>query len=119
MSLCFVADENVETEVVDALRDLGHEIIYIGDTASGAEDDAVLQLALERGCILLTNDKDFGELVFQQRKSTAGVVLMRLPGFDPDRKAATVVRTVEVNENKLYGSFVVIGVSATRIREYP
>ena len=78
MSLCFVADENVETEVVDAIRDLGHEMTYIGDTASGAEDDAVLQLALARGCILVTNDKDFGELVFQQRRATAGVVLIRL-----------------------------------------
>ncbi len=65
MALCFVADENIETEIVDAIRELGYEATHIASSASGLSDEIILDNTRQRGCILITHDKDFGELVFQ------------------------------------------------------
>ena len=74
MALCFFADENIETEIVDVLRKMGYETTEVSDSMPGAEDDEILQDAQHHGCILITNDKDFGELVFRQKRATAGVI---------------------------------------------
>ncbi len=87
MALCFLADKNIESEVVDLLRKSGYETTHIADLAPGAEDDEILQEARYHDCILITNDKDFGELVFRQKRSTAGVILIRMPGVTPSLKA--------------------------------
>ena len=78
MALSFVADENVESDVVVALRGLGHDVVDVAHSSPGAADDSLLESARSRNAILITSDKDFGDLVYRQRKMTAGVVLMRL-----------------------------------------
>jgi predicted nuclease of predicted toxin-antitoxin system len=60
-----VADEGVDRQVVEALRGENHDVTYIAELAPGISDEEVLQLANERDALLLTTDKDFGELVFR------------------------------------------------------
>ena len=67
-----VADESVEAYVSAALRDSGHEVLEIAQLAPGISDEKVLSLALDRGELLITNDKDFGELVFVSDKNIKG-----------------------------------------------
>ncbi|MBU1744766.1 MAG: DUF5615 family PIN-like protein [Proteobacteria bacterium] len=55
--------------------------------APGISDDTVLELANNEGSLLLTSDKDFGDLVFRLRRLSAGVVLIRLAGLTPAKKA--------------------------------
>ena len=74
MALSFVADENVESDVVVALRELGHDVVDVVHSSPGAADDSLLESARSRNAILITSDKDFGDLVYRQRKMTAGVV---------------------------------------------
>ena len=58
----FLADENVSRLVIERLRADGFEVISIGESRSGATDKDVLAAADAEGCILITEDRDFGEL---------------------------------------------------------
>jgi len=116
MTLCFIADENIETEIVAVLREMGYETTKVSDLTPGAEDDEILQEAQHHGCILITNDKDFGELVFRQKRATAGVMLIRMPGLAGAKKAELVKRALEEQPIGLHGSFVVLSPQVIRIR---
>lgn len=82
----------------------------------GISDDVVLRLASDRGALLMTADKDFGELVFRQRQVTSGIILMRLAGLGPDEKAAIVATTVYSHADELPGAFTVITPKSVRVR---
>jgi hypothetical protein len=73
-----LANENVPSEVVEAARQAGHDVAWICELSPGADDDAVLAASLAENRVLLTFDKDFGEMAFRQMKDvTCGVILMR------------------------------------------
>lgn len=76
--MTFVADESVDRQIVDSLRGLGHEILSIAETAPGIADKQVLNRTRNTRSVLLTADKDFGELIFRQRRLHSGIVLLRL-----------------------------------------
>jgi predicted nuclease of predicted toxin-antitoxin system len=112
-----VADENLESQIVHRLRLLGHEVLYVAEMDSGIDDDTVLERSRHSNAILLTSDKDFGELVFRQRLLHSGVVLVRLAGHTPDRKADIVAFVFESHGHELPGKFTVVGDRTLRIRE--
>jgi predicted nuclease of predicted toxin-antitoxin system len=72
-----LADENIEPSLVAWLRREGYEVISVRESARGATDEEVLQMAGRTDAILLTADKDFGELVFRQGRVAAGIILLR------------------------------------------
>jgi predicted nuclease of predicted toxin-antitoxin system len=75
----FMADENFPGPAVTSLREGGFDVAWITEDASGASDDQVLALCSASGRILLTLDKDFGELAFHRRlPAECGVVLFRV-----------------------------------------
>ena len=112
----FVADESVDRSIVERLRQDGHRVWYVADMAPGITDDAVLELANRQQAPLLTADKDFGELVFRQRRLTPGIVLLRLAGMSSAGKAELVAATVGEHLDELTGAFAVITAGAIRIR---
>ena len=112
----WVADECVDAEVVARLRDAGHEVYYIAEAKPGVQDDEVLRLAETQAAVLLTYDKDFGELVFRLRQATHGVVLARLPGLTAAAKADLVAAAVATHADEFVESFTVITDKLVRIR---
>lgn len=66
--MTFLADENIDTQVVRTLRESGYDIEYIAEFQPGIHDGSVMDKANRDGRILITADKDFGELVFRQKK---------------------------------------------------
>ncbi len=86
----FVVDESVERQNVARLRVDGHNVLSIAETAAGSSDRAVLTQANSRDAVLVTEDKDFGELVYREGLVSSGVLLVRLGGLPPDSKAAIV-----------------------------
>jgi predicted nuclease of predicted toxin-antitoxin system len=86
----FVADESLDLQIVKRLRQDGHIISYITEIQPGVTDDIVLNLANQEGRVLLTADKDFGELVFRLGRASFGVVLIRLSGLVSSQKAEIV-----------------------------
>jgi len=105
--------------MVEALRADGHDVLYAVETMQGATDDQILEIAFEQHRLLVTEDKDFGELVVRQRKSSHGVVLVRLPGFSGAEKAEFVVTAVTAHGEELAGAFTVITSKAVRVRRSP
>lgn len=111
-----VADEGVDRQIIDRLRRDGHDVIYIAELDPGIDDEAVLQDARDAEALLITADKDFGELVFRREQVTRGVVLLRLGGLDPYRKAEIVASCLEDHGPRMLGGFTVISRNNLRIR---
>lgn len=112
----FLADENVDRSIVEVLRLDGHDVHWIAELATGVDDDTVLGMAESEQRILLTADKDFGELVFRVRRITTGVVLVRLAGLTSSRKAEIVSAVVGDHLGEMPGAFTVIEPGHVRIR---
>ena len=111
-----VADEGVEKGIVDRLRLDGHSVVYIAESARQAIDPDILEGANERGALLLTADKDFGQLIFQQRSVHAGVILVRLSGLPNSSKADIISRSIRERGDEMLGAFTVISPGLLRIR---
>ncbi|WP_448543777.1 DUF5615 family PIN-like protein [Roseiflexus sp.] len=112
----FVADESVDLPIVERLRQEGHRVSYVAELGPGMPDKAVLHLANQETALLLTADRDFGEMVFRQRLHTHRVVLIRLAGLIPARKAEMVAMAVKEHLTELPRSFAVIMPGIFRIR---
>ena len=89
---------------------------YVAEMEPGISDDIVLDLANQEADVLLTADKDFGELVFRQGLLTSGILLVRLAGLSPARKAEVVASAVSQHSGELPGAFAVLTPGAFRIR---
>lgn len=75
----FLADENFPGDAVLALRHNGYDVTWVRSDAPGSHDEEVLRRAQSENRILLTFDKDFGELVFRLGlQATSGVILFRI-----------------------------------------
>lgn len=80
----FLANENFPGDAVAALRAGGHDVTWVRTDAPGSPDSEVLARAVRENRILLTFDKDFGELAWHARMpATAGIILFRLPMPSP------------------------------------
>lgn len=113
----FTADEGVDAPIVLKLRASGHTVWYVAEMAAGISDEEVLALAYREDTLLITNDKDFGALVFQQRQLNSGVMLLRLVGLSAAGKAVLVERVVSSYGDQLIGAFTVITPRRIRIRD--
>jgi predicted nuclease of predicted toxin-antitoxin system len=112
----FVADECCDALLVDGLRSDGHDVLYIQEVAPGSDDDGVLRLAAGQQRILVTEDRDFGELVVRLKLPAHGIVLLRMNPADSDAKLARVRFLLAHHRDRLAGSFVVLGEKRTRFR---
>lgn len=114
-----VADEGVDLEIIELLRSEGYNVFYIAEMQPSIPDDIVLSKANESRAPLLTTDKDFGELVYRQRRLNSGVVLIRLAGLTPQRKAEVVGRAFRDHATEMVHKFTVITPGMVRIRKQP
>ena len=111
-----VADESVDYGIIEALRINGFEVNAIEDTRKGSTDEDVLEISLQEHSILVTEDKDFGELVYRLKKAHIGIVLIRLPGLDLESKIEIVLKSLKENFERMKNSLSVISSTLTRIR---
>ncbi|WP_375499597.1 DUF5615 family PIN-like protein [uncultured Nostoc sp.] len=111
----FLGDENLDWQIVERLRLDGHETLYVVEMEPAIPNDKVLNLANNEGAILLTSEKDFGELVFRLRRIAAGVVLIRLFGLSPNDRAEIVANAINQHADELLGAFAVISSKTIRI----
>ena len=114
-----VADESIDKQIVDRLRSDGHDVVFIAELDPGIEDEAVLLRSRESNSVLLTADKDFGELVFRQRLLHSGIVLIHLAGLKPETKAELVVTAFAQHADDLRLGFAVLSRRALRLRKRP
>jgi predicted nuclease of predicted toxin-antitoxin system len=89
-----VADESCDFSIVIGVRSAGHDVVSITETMSGVDDEKVIELARSERRLLLTEDKDFGQLVFAATKENSGVILIRYPTFARSTLTAAVRLTI-------------------------
>lgn len=111
-----LADEGVDRSIVDGLRKLGFDVFYVIEETRSLDDDVLLRIAADDKRILITKDKDFGELVFRLNKAHSGVVLLRLEGLTTQDRANLVCPLVLEYQEQLLNSFTVIQKGIIRIR---
>ena len=112
-----LADENVAGDTVGALRQRGHEVAWVRTDYPGVPDERVLELAVAEQRIVLTFDKDFGELVFRVGLAIPpAVILIRIQTPDPETTTKTIVRILDGRDD-WDGHFSVI--ESDRVRMTP
>lgn len=118
-SIKFLVDEDVEHGIIEFLREERFDTVAVTETFPSVPDTYVLAEANRQGRTLLTNDKDFGELVFKEGKASYGVVLIRMPFFEVEEKIVRLKQTLESKSNKLSKLFTVITAKRTRSEPLP
>ncbi|ANH83399.1 hypothetical protein A8C56_22595 [Niabella ginsenosidivorans] len=115
MKALFVADERVDFRIVKALRLYGAEVFAICEEQPSINDQEVLHIAVSKNAVLITEDKDFGELVFRLRLPHKGVILGRMK--DVNFKIENVAAAIYQNFELLHNRFSVINERRLRIKE--
>ena len=94
-------------------------MVAIAEVAKGAIDEEVLERAVENNRVLITEDRDFGELVYARGRSSAGVILVRFPNHMRRVKAETVVEAVSRLGARLRDAFTVVEPGRVRVSNRP
>src|SRR5688572_5123146 len=116
----FLANENFPHESIRLLRDAGHDVEAVGEDESGAGDPHVMARARRDQRVLLTFDRDYGELIFHRgRPAPPGVIYFRT---DPALTELPAFRTIALLADpdlSIEGMFTVIEPERTRQRPLP
>lgn len=115
--MIFIADESVDANIISSLRENNFWVIAIKEIAAGADDEAILKMCNETQHILITEDKDFGDLVFHFQISHHGIILVRCNDVPNKVKAQRVSDVINAHLADLENCFTVITASKIRIRK--
>ena len=112
-----VADESCDFSVVVAVRATGHDVVSIMEAMPGVDDEQVIAVATADKRLLLTEDKDFGQLVFAAAKENSGVILIRYPVSARSSLSAAVVNLLADRGEALYSRFAVLEPGRVRVTQ--
>ena len=111
----FLVDECTGPAVARCLRDHGHDVFSIYEEARGLDDESILKKAVEEQRIVVTNDTDFGKLVFHETQVHTGVILLRLEDNRSANKIFVLQQLLSQYANQLEQHFVVASETNVRI----
>ncbi len=97
------------------LQKLHHDVFSVYDETRGLDDESIIHKANLENYILITNNKDFGELVFRMKKPHKGVILLRLKDKRSENKIAVLQRVLESYSDKLVNNFIIVTEKTLRI----
>ena len=114
-----LANENFPLDAVEALRENGHDVAWIREDARGSKDEEVLSRAQQEDRILITFDKDFGELAFRSRlPSTGGIILFRITAISSEHIAQVAIQAL-ASRTDWAGHFSVVEDQRIRMTPLP
>ncbi|HKU98670.1 MAG TPA: DUF5615 family PIN-like protein [Vineibacter sp.] len=111
-----LADECVDGRVIAGLRASGHDIVLAATVTPGRPDVELLAVGLAAGRTILTEDKDFGDLVIRRRLDSPSVVLLRLDGVAVADRVRLVDEALRLLEQRAVPTFIVVDSRQTRLR---
>ena len=111
----FLADVNMEKPLVDYLSGQGYDIKWVPDYNCEMADEDLLKLANEEKRILITNDKDFGELIFLQRRLSYGTILFRVKGRNSQEKVKLMKKVLMGHRDAILNHYIVMTKAKIRI----
>lgn len=113
----FLVDENIGQSTILYLREKGHDVLVAaGAELSGREDCFLLDYAFRENRVIVTNDKDFGYLVYHQNLPTRGVILFRFFQESPSLKIAALNTILSKGTAKILNHFIVASEDKIRSR---
>ncbi|MCD4665606.1 MAG: DUF5615 family PIN-like protein [Bacteroidales bacterium] len=115
--MVLVADESVDFGIIYDLRQKGITVVSISEEFSGIKDSEVLKIAVDRKCLLITEDKDFGELTFRFKLEHKGILLIRLSDINRKVRIELATKTIEQYFEKLENNFSVLNKQGLRIKK--
>ena len=113
--MIFIVDECTGDRVVQWLRTKGFDVYSVYKENKGADDEWILWKAAKEKYVVITNDKDFGELIFKEGKGHCGVIFLRLKNESFQSKTSTIEQVIERCYEKLPVSFIVASEDYVRI----
>jgi len=115
----WMVEESAGIAIAAFLRDLDHDVIAVAESLPQAEDSAILIRAVQEQRIVVTNDKDFGELVFRSGQKHSGVVLLRLRDERSPNRLAVMQAVLNQISGTMHNRFIVATERNIRIRATP
>ena len=110
----FLVDECTGPAIARWLRDQGHDVFSVYGEARGIDDDEVIHRAFAEHRVLITNDKDFGEKIYRERKPHRGVILLRLADERSTIKIEVLQKLLSTYSARIPDQFVVV--TETKVR---
>lgn len=112
----FIVDESTGVAVAKQLRDFGHDVVSVAEEMPQADDEDILERAAGEARIVLTNDKDFGELAFRSGHAHCGIVLFRLRDESTEHRVEMLHILLDKYPAHLENHFVVVTENGIRVR---
>jgi predicted nuclease of predicted toxin-antitoxin system len=109
-----VADESVNYRLVELLRQNAYEVVPICDVASGISDKEVIHFAQNLYAMIITEDKDFGELVFSHQIKDVSIVFLRYDKMEEIKIGQNLLKALA--EVDFSASYVFVTITAQKIR---
>jgi predicted nuclease of predicted toxin-antitoxin system len=111
-----LADESLDGPIVAWLRSQGHDVIWAAETWSGESDEFLVEKAYEEKRIVITSDRDFGELVFRRSARSLGIVLLRIRAKTSQSLLQAFQDHWNTISERVHGHFIVMRQGRIRIR---
>ena len=113
----FLANENIPKATVARLRNQGHDVLAVAERLAGSSDSLVLQKARQEQRIIVTFDRDYGELIYRQRLAKpAGMGYLRFTPVSPTEPADVLLKLLRDDGIKLADYFTVVDRQQVRQR---
>lgn len=113
----FLVDEKVEFSVVRHLREQGYNVLSIAETCPSLDDLSILMMAAKEKRIIITSDKDFGNLIFRENLPASGIILFRMDDQSARKKVEIIDILLNNYSDRLPGNFITITDAKIRIRK--
>lgn len=115
--LHFLADEGFSYSITNLIKSMGYDVKWIGDTFPSIEDEKIFEIALAENRIILTEDKDFGELAIRFKCRNRGIILLRIDARERTLREERVAELIQRFPEKLLDHFTVINSKKFRFRK--
>jgi len=111
------ADESVDFGLIVNLRSIGFEVLSIAEFSPGIDDMQVMAITVDKNCLLITEDKDFGELVHRLKMEHNGILLIRMNEINREDRLKIIPSMIKEYFSKLKNNFSVLTSNGLRIRK--
>jgi predicted nuclease of predicted toxin-antitoxin system len=111
----FIVDECTGSNVAEFLKQDGHEVISVFDDLRGVTDDFLLEKCFAENYILITSDKDFGEMVFRLNQNHKGIILIRCTPNNFQTRIIVLSKLLKNYMPNIENNFVVVTNTKVRI----
>lgn len=112
-----LADENIDKEIIKAIRATGLEVLSIFESHQGIDDFQILELSRNPPRIILTEDKDFGEWVFAHRVKGVSVLFVRYTFAETPEIIKMLIYLLSADIDSLKGKFTTVTTRKIRSRD--